>query len=1454
MAKKEPLNNNELRIQRGTLNDNHSADTRMYRDMLADSDAAYDALKAQARIDRALSELAGGPARSSATLKAREMSAMRNELGDTERQRERFADNVDHALAGIVRKKDADEVITENMSIARQAAMEINQGKFDAELNRQKQYHDLNKKNSVFDQMYKLYTKRLVGKDAFKAMTGIEVKAMPKPKVNKPKKPTIIKAGYEEPKALDGYEVQKGYDPSVQAIVYYQIEKNSYEKMKEKNITAWNSDGSTKTDQQLYLELNVDGYYGADTATQLKLLEEHEGDFKDQFGEIKYDLFYNILDISEHYGDYIDAGLISLNDINNALSDLDEMIRETGIEETQKTITDIYVRLTNEMNNLKKCTDGIEILVPYDETNMTLMSLVEEYKITYTDSYEDRVRKAVGMMPKMFEEKLDEIGADVLEENIKYLKPVVWSMAEVEELLGEYYLIDINERATEGFDQKVQIELEKVQKENTGMSSTDQYILALSKVEESVAVNKMGLFYPDDNDERQRRISEIYKMSNIGFEMADKHGVHIAFSDACAIGAFFSQLDAEQQHRKSTATVSIMLPIDKNPEYIKKRNDTTSDADLGFILNATINQDTGFVEAGDLITNTGFGYEKEDINDIIAYQRFRRAHGMEVEQSEISKLAQAGLFDSIDIIQGTNKGDSIFLTDEAREKIEQEYVQNIAQTRKGQAKDAQLSQYGDYKNASDFNIIVSQFSDNLKIGEGTDENMRQHELVRCLNMMTPASVHVDNEHMTSYQASDDFLNWVQNTDYPPGMFYRYVTAEERDIIRYLYGSDQMDELQNYRSLLEPQLRIREQQTEMEWMQEQIDKEGPWGEILAGINSIGNGLLAPLSYLDTLIHAIAGTEVDVTSYVQQFGQDASTYREMALSNTSGLGRFLGDVVLGIGQNLPMMLTGPAGLVWMGLSAAGIDAAQQNLSGVSAWEATGHASVMGLVEVLTEKLPFDELLDIGKSGVKGFKGWLSKTSRIAGLDMSGEAIATATQNFIDIGISGEDSRYWQRVNGLMSGDKPMTAEQAKATANFELFVFEPTYSAGVGMLSSFGMSGIITGVNKVRSESGAYTQSRSGVDQAMAEHFKKFPIFQELQQLKAAPEALRLKAALEQLKLAAAPETLLLTDGKASKYSSDTGDIAIESAKLADSPYSTMTQVQIEQRVQSSIQANVEANPKGVQKAMIDSLMRLETIEMLMQRQSQNINHQGIDISRVHEAYVNYFFEGGDLQASAQEAVAGIRDVIATGKLKAADVELLTGAVAEIVGDAELAEAYVGQVGTTTGMVSVGNSAALNVDESNSDITEHEVYNSVENPVAIDYNLVKEYIHDIEERTGIKLHKKQIEALKNALRNKEYKKLSPSELSQHRSKFNSVKERLIAQWEEITGQTWPVYEEDVISDRTGEPIRRAGRHYDAHHIIEAGFNGDNAWWNIHPARYPDIHQAGIHGSGSPANQLF
>ncbi|MED4013077.1 T7SS effector LXG polymorphic toxin [Priestia aryabhattai] len=138
--------------------------------------------------------------------------------------------------------------------------------------------------------------------------------------------------------------------------------------------------------------------------------------------------------------------------------------------------------------------------------------------------------------------------------------------------------------------------------------------------------------------------------------------------------------------------------------------------------------------------------------------------------------------------------------------------------------------------------------------------------------------------------------------------------------------------------------------------------------------------------------------------------------------------------------------------------------------------------------------------------------------------------------------------------------------------------------------------------------------------------------------------------------------------------------------------------------------------------------------------------------------------------------------------------------------------------------------------------------------IDSDTIKKYIRDIEGRTGRELPKNQIEKLKEALRNKEYKKMSPIETAKHRAEFDKVKNKVIKEWEENTGQKWPVYTENVISEKTGKRIRKQGDKYDAHHIIENTFGGEHEWWNMHPAKFPNEHQAGIHGAGSPANALF
>ncbi|MEC0303038.1 ribonuclease YeeF family protein [Terribacillus saccharophilus] len=144
--------------------------------------------------------------------------------------------------------------------------------------------------------------------------------------------------------------------------------------------------------------------------------------------------------------------------------------------------------------------------------------------------------------------------------------------------------------------------------------------------------------------------------------------------------------------------------------------------------------------------------------------------------------------------------------------------------------------------------------------------------------------------------------------------------------------------------------------------------------------------------------------------------------------------------------------------------------------------------------------------------------------------------------------------------------------------------------------------------------------------------------------------------------------------------------------------------------------------------------------------------------------------------------------------------------------------------------------------------------VKNARKIDSTTIRNYIRDVENRTGRKLPKNQTDKLKDALRNKEYKKMSPVETVKHRASFNKVRENIIKEWEEKTGQSWPVYNEDVISKKTGKVIRNKGDKYDAHHIIENTFGGEHEWWNIHPAKFPNEHQAGIHGAGSPASELF
>ncbi|MEH7356324.1 hypothetical protein V7150_22695, partial [Neobacillus drentensis] len=70
--------------------------------------------------------------------------------------------------------------------------------------------------------------------------------------------------------------------------------------------------------------------------------------------------------------------------------------------------------------------------------------------------------------------------------------------------------------------------------------------------------------------------------------------------------------------------------------------------------------------------------------------------------------------------------------------------------------------------------------------------------------------------------------------------------------------------------------------------------------------------------------------------------------------------------------------------------------------------------------------------------------------------------------------------------------------------------------------------------------------------------------------------------------------------------------------------------------------------------------------------------------------------------------------------------------------------------------------------------------------IDYDLAKNYFRDVELKTVFRIIKRRWKKLKDAL---SIYRMTPVETIKHRSKLNSVKNKLISEWEEKTSQKWP-----------------------------------------------------------------
>ncbi|MBP5426747.1 MAG: hypothetical protein J6Y29_02485 [Clostridiales bacterium] len=128
----------------------------------------------------------------------------------------------------------------------------------------------------------------------------------------------------------------------------------------------------------------------------------------------------------------------------------------------------------------------------------------------------------------------------------------------------------------------------------------------------------------------------------------------------------------------------------------------------------------------------------------------------------------------------------------------------------------------------------------------------------------------------------------------------------------------------------------------------------------------------------------------------------------------------------------------------------------------------------------------------------------------------------------------------------------------------------------------------------------------------------------------------------------------------------------------------------------------------------------------------------------------------------------------------------------------------------------------------------------------------YLRELEQITGREITCKQIELIKDYVRNNEVHKSDVVQYNKSRREFHQSCRNLRKEWEVETGQEWPKYEEDVYMN--GVCWKSEGDNYDAHHIVELRFGGPNVWYNIFPAANPTEHQDAIHAETSICTEIF
>lgn len=209
----------------------------------------------------------------------------------------------------------------------------------------------------------------------------------------------------------------------------------------------------------------------------------------------------------------------------------------------------------------------------------------------------------------------------------------------------------------------------------------------------------------------------------------------------------------------------------------------------------------------------------------------------------------------------------------------------------------------------------------------------------------------------------------------------------------------------------------------DYVNQKADELNLWKARLAMVKrGEGNQAWGSIPYLEQQVRIAENLDklrktryyVDSEAPGQKLMRKSQEYTKEATQGLDGAGRFLAETAISIGQNLPGMAAaaipgvGPAvGAALLGAQAAGAKAYELNEREVDPAEALQRGVVSGGIELLTEKIPLDNLAKLltGKTGSTVAKNILKQMGVEAG-----EESASYVANYVADKIARDPKAEW------------------------------------------------------------------------------------------------------------------------------------------------------------------------------------------------------------------------------------------------------------------------------------------------------------------------------------------------------------------------------------------------------------------------------------------------------------